>query len=228
LRNAPPPMSPPDFLLEETICPDPIESSAQKLNYRKSILRIHPRLPFFIFRVKRLGTNDCEFKIEISRGDDPKVRQTLRVTTPDPLQRELPEVKAEDFDFDGYQDIRISIGWYHRGIPYLYWKFDPATETFKSFAELSNLDDDILNNLTVDPARRHIHTCIYIFDWFVHRIHRWNNGRLELIGEERKYRREERLTEWLDRIFKRNPTYIHEVSELRNGKMTLIEKTTIK
>jgi hypothetical protein len=217
-----------------------------KAEARKSfdyVLRIHPRLNFFVFRVTRAATNySGAFEIEISRGNDPTVIQTLRRVHSDfPLNNGLDWLKTQDMNFDGYRDLLVTSGGGSGGTLYDVWLFDAA---FGRFHDLPDLQE--FSELVADPKRRRIHS------WsangsaaFQHDIYEWRQGRLQLIASERQkpkysFARKNsqssaaaKLRQWLGDTLKlswltEESRSIREVYEMRKGELRFVEKETVR
>lgn len=179
-------------------------------------------LPEYKFRVVWTQESAIELdRIEVTKGDDPKVLQTL--TVEDSFAPVL-SLEAQDVDFDGYNDLVFLADAGATGnTSYMVWLFDPKTNTFVAHPEFRDL-----TSMSVDPKSKRIHThakggmagMIYEDETYV-----WQDSKLvvvesetqEEIGESQYLYRTERKREGADLKVTREEI-IQASEEEENGK----------
>lgn len=148
-------------------------------------------------------------RIEITKGNESALSQTLEAGMGEPPYRDAKFFVAEDMNFDGYKDIRLMSFWGATGnTGYTYWLFDPSRNFFvenKDLSSLSNPTPDVGTKTIATHSVGGMAGCIYNngtykFD---------ENGKLILIREEKQ--------DWVVA----SKSFLKTISELKNGKMVV-------
>jgi hypothetical protein len=172
---------------------------------------INDNLPVFNFHLVGDPKNNLISKIEVLDGANNVSIQTLAVADGQPFTSDEEYFLTEDFNFDGYKDIKLLYSAGATGnTSYYVWLYDPAK---KQFVENTDLSD--LTSPTPDPATKTIKSysvggmagCVYEEGEY-----RFDaNGALQLLHSE--------IQDWDEQ----KNTFILTVGDLKNGKM--VKKT---
>lgn len=114
---------------------------------------VHPSLPRFRFRVFRHDPATID-SIRVYRGG--AYLQTLaRGLAVEPAPEGIPELAADDIDFDGYADVRVLAAWGATGNKgYEWWLFQPGRGRFA----YSRAASDVIGEYQLDRRRRTVTT----------------------------------------------------------------------
>jgi len=113
---------------------------------------INDKLPTYTFEFKANVAQNTLERMTIKEYDTDTLIQEARITMDSEPPAGLDVVSVEDFNFDGYQDLKIIDWWGATGnIGYTIWLFNPTTNTFIEHAGLSKL-----TNPTIIPNTKTI------------------------------------------------------------------------
>ncbi len=147
---------------------------------------IHPDLPVYHFHLTGNCEHSCIDRIDISRGNDPAIVQTLNIVEAGGMEPPLKGsdyFRTEDFNFDGYGDLMLQSWWGATGnTGFLIWIFDPATKEFLFNKELSEVSNPDPLPDTQEIATTSVGGMAGQIHYFGR--YRWINGKLTMVWEE--------------------------------------------
>jgi len=170
---------------------------------------IHKDLSTYTFHLIGNPEFNTIDRIEITKGNESAVSQTLEAGMGEPPYRDASFFVAEDMNFDGYKDIKLMSFWGATGnTGYTYWLFNFSKNLFvenKDLSSLSNPKPDVGTKTIATHSVGGMAGCIYNngtykFD---------ETGKLILIREEKQ--------DWVEA----SKSFLKTISELKNGKMVV-------
>lgn len=149
-------------------------SAAESFEPRTTLVRIHPELPTFRFRIvprtreawdrdwRSVASGEAQAvdagTIEVSAVGAPAVTQRLRVRTIAHPAWLSHSFTALDVNFDGYLDLSVVYAHGSKWYQAVFWLFDPSSGRFVRNALARDLSRISYSRLTVHPERREVHT----------------------------------------------------------------------
>lgn len=189
--------------------------SADVVDVRGGVIchfNIHDGLPVYNFYLRGDVESNTINQIEITTGSGQKLLvQKLEVEggVDEISHQDTQFFVAEDVNFDGYKDIRLTSFWGATGnTRYTYWLFDPSKNLFvenKRLSELSNPTPDVETKTITTRSVGGMAGCIYD-----NGIYKFNEkGELVLIREEKQ--------DWVEA----SKSFLKTISQLKDGAMVV-------
>lgn len=127
--------------------------------------KIHPTLDDFIFELVATSNINRIDLINIYELNQPTIIQTDRTKMQSEPPLNLPLLKIEDINYDGYGDLAIFSSWDANGnIIYTYWLFDIDTKKFikhENLSKLPNIKSIFSNRHFMSTSYQSSDKCLY-------------------------------------------------------------------
>lgn len=181
-----------------------------KVEFVKSI---SSRLPDFRFVI--VGDSDVGWvdSLKIFQADDTTLKQVIELDAEfnvSPLPRKQEYFFAEDYNYDGYKDIRILAWWGGSGgESYIVWIYNPKNKLFET--------DDFyrsLSNAVFDFKKRLLETYDHNGDGDnTYELYKFFNNKYNLILE---------VEDWTDEGAEHDKYFVRDIKKRIDGKVKLI------
>jgi hypothetical protein len=189
-------------------------SSEDVYGEKSFVYNIHRNLPDCKFVL--IGDSRSKYIIntKIYWGNDTTLKQQINGSSSIYTQRSEEYFFVEDYNYDGYKDIRFLRDWGSGGDFYSIWLFNPHTRQF-----INNDFYQYLANPVFNFKKKHLQ--LYDREGYgeeTTRQYKFRNGKYILFKEDKNFIDEDSS----------NRYYVNEIRKRKNGKMHLISRSRIQ